>query len=159
MLVRKELDATLLYLSDRNLVDRSRVDISKVPEIQPLFPDREAEGRRYFKKTGIFPTNHVVALRRSLLESHPWVALNLYTAFVEARNELMRTRDEMLQPYFELGLLEEKARGVLADDPIPYGLKAARPMLETITQYLHEQGLTPRRVELEEVFAASTLDL
>jgi 4,5-dihydroxyphthalate decarboxylase len=87
------------------------------------------------------------------------VALNLYTAFVEARNELMRTRDEMLQPYFELGLLEEKARGVLADDPIPYGLKAARPMLETITQYLHEQGLTPRRVELEEVFAASTLDL
>jgi 4,5-dihydroxyphthalate decarboxylase len=159
MLVRKELDATLLYLTDKNLVDRSRIDISKYPEIQPLFPDRDAEARRYYKKTGIYPTNHLVAVRRSLLESHPWIALNLYTAFVEAKNELIRTRDTMLEQYYELGLLEEKTRDVLAGDPTAYGLKAARPVLETIAQYLHEQGLTDRRVGLEEVFAESTLDL
>jgi 4,5-dihydroxyphthalate decarboxylase len=40
-----------------------------------------------------------------------------------------------------------------------YGVKANRNVLETITQYVHEQGLTARRVGLEELFAPSTLDL
>ena len=34
-----------------------------------------------------------------------------------------------------------------------------RKVLETITQYVHEQGLSARRVGLEELFAASTLEL
>jgi 4,5-dihydroxyphthalate decarboxylase len=42
---------------------------------------------------------------------------------------------------------------------MPYGLKAARPVLETVTQYVHEQGLCERRVGLEEIFAPTTLDL
>jgi 4,5-dihydroxyphthalate decarboxylase len=42
---------------------------------------------------------------------------------------------------------------------MPYGLKAARPVLETVTQYVHEQGLCERRVALEEIFAPNTLDL
>src|SRR5262245_57913513 len=44
MLVRGELDATLLYLTDRNLVDRSRVDLSTVAGVRPLFPDPDDEG-------------------------------------------------------------------------------------------------------------------
>jgi 4,5-dihydroxyphthalate decarboxylase len=157
MLVRGELDATLLYLAEKNLVDRSTVDLSGV--VRPLFPDAEAETRRYYAKTGIYPTNHVVAMRRELLESHPWVALNLYTAFLEAKRELLQTRDDMLTPYFELGLLGSETKDVLRNDPTAYGLRAGRTMLETIAQYLEEQGLTPRRVGLDEVFAPSTLDL
>src|SRR5262249_38720181 len=81
MLIKGELDATLLYFGRRNLVDRSSVDYTSDPRIQPLF-DPAVEGPRYFGKTGLFPINHTVVARRSLLEKHPWLALNLFSAFV-----------------------------------------------------------------------------
>jgi 4,5-dihydroxyphthalate decarboxylase len=57
-------------------------------------------------------------------------------------------------------LLDESANRTLADhDPLAYGFKASRAVLETIAQYVHEQGLSARRVELKEIFAASTLDV
>ena len=159
MLVNGELDATLLYLTHRNLVDRSRIDLSAHPRIRPLFPDRDAEARRYYGKTGLYQINHTVVVRRSLLQRHPWVALNLFSAFATARAEVAAQAGEYLQPYFSAGLIGDDAKRALASDPMPYGIKAARPVLETIAQYVHEQGLTNRRVALEEMFAPSTLDL
>ena len=159
MLVRGELDATLLYLTDRNLVDRSRIDLSADARVRPLFADRTAEGRRYYAKTGIYPINHTVVVRRALLELHPWIALNLYSGFAAARERLARQADAFLAPYLATGVLGDEAKRALARDPMGYGVKAARPVLETIAQYVHEQGLTERRVALDEIFAPSTMDL
>jgi 4,5-dihydroxyphthalate decarboxylase len=159
MLVNGELDATLLYLTGRNLVDRSRLDLSAHPRVRPMFPDRAAEGRRYYAKTGIYPINHTVVVRRSLLERHPWVALNLYSAFAAAKNEVARQGELYLSNYFTTGLLGDEVRRALATDPMTYGVKGAGKVLETIAQYVHEQGLTARRVDLAEVFAPSTMDL
>jgi 4,5-dihydroxyphthalate decarboxylase len=159
MLVRGELDATLLYLANRNLVDRSRIDLSADPRVRPLFPDRAAEGRRYFAKTGIYPINHTVVVRRALLERHPWIALNLYSAFAAAKDRLARQANNFLAPFFSTGMLGDEARRALAGDPMGYGVKAARPVLETIAQYVHEQGLTDRRVGIDEIYAPSTMDL
>src|SRR5262245_36649415 len=159
MLVGGGLDATLLYLTHRNLVDRSRIDLTNDPRVRPLFPDRAAEARRYYAKTNLFPINHTVVVRRTLLERHPWVALNLFSAFVAAKAQLAGVGHDYLAPFFATGLLSDDVRRTLAGDPMPYGVKAARPVLETIAQYVHEQGLTDRRVRLEEIFAASTLDL
>ena len=50
-------------------------------------------------------------------------------------------------------------RDMIGDDPFPYGVKANMAMLDTITGYSHEQGLTPRKMKAEELFAAETLDL
>jgi 4,5-dihydroxyphthalate decarboxylase len=62
--------------------------------------------------------------------------------------------------YFEAGLLDGGVKRTLADnDPLAYGFKASRAVLETIAQYVHEQGLSARQVMLEEMFAASTLDV
>jgi 4,5-dihydroxyphthalate decarboxylase len=158
MLVAGELDATLLYLSSRNLVDRSRLDLSADARVRPLF-DRAAEGRRYYAKTGLYPINHAVVVRRSLLEKHPWIALNLFTAFSAARAQVLRQGQAMLKSYGELGLVGEETRRALAQDPMAYGIKATRTVLETIAQYVNEQGLSPRRVALEELFAPSTMDL
>ena len=156
MLVRGELDATLLYLTDANLVDRSRVDVSKVT--RPLF-DREAEGRRYFAKTGLYQINHGVVVRRTLVEQHPWIALNLYAAFTAAKAELTRQAEDKLKPYLACGVIGDEVRQALARDPMGYGIKAARPVLETIADYVFEQGLSERRVRLDELFAPSTMDL
>jgi 4,5-dihydroxyphthalate decarboxylase len=158
MLVRGELDATLLYLTQHNLVDRSRIDFSADTRVRPLF-DREAEGRRYYAKTGLYPINHTVVVRRSLIEQHPWIALNLFSAFTAARAEVMRSGNAMLRPYFATGLIGDETKRALANDPMAYGVKAARKVLETIAQYVHEQGLTARRVGIEELFAPNMMDL
>ena len=159
MLADGSLDATIIYLTDKNLVDRSRSDLSKSAAIRSLFPDPVAEGRRYFAKTGIFPINHTVVVRRTLLEQHPWIALNLYKAFVTVKEQLAAARASDLEPWTTTGLLGNDTTAALGKDPLAYGIRAARPVLETIARYLHEQGLTEQRVRIEDVFAKSTLDL
>jgi 4,5-dihydroxyphthalate decarboxylase len=159
MLMDGRLDATLLYLTDNNLVDRSRITLEGNPEFRLLFPDPTAEGRRYYQKTGIFPINHGMVVRRSIYEQNPWVVLNIFNAFRKAKDDVAaRTRD-MVATHFDLGLLPVDAKKALATDTYPYGVKSNKLVLETVTEYSHEQGLTPRKVSLDEVFAPSTLDL
>jgi 4,5-dihydroxyphthalate decarboxylase len=50
-------------------------------------------------------------------------------------------------------------RELFGNDPYPYGVKANRKMLETLIDFSHEQGLTSKKMKVEELFAASTLDL
>jgi 4,5-dihydroxyphthalate decarboxylase len=158
MLADGSLDATIIYLTDKNLIDRSRTELSSA-QIRPLFPDPTAEGRRYFAKTGIFPINHTLVVRKSLYEKHPWVALNLYKAFVTVKEQLAADRAADLEPWLTTGLLGDDTTAALKRDPLAYGIRAARPVLETISRYLHEQGLTDRRIQIEDIFAKSTLDL
>lgn len=159
MLVSGELDATLLYLNNRNLVDRSTVDLEAADFIEPLFRDRLAETTRYFKKTGIYPINHTVVIKRTLYEQHPWIALNLFHAFMAAKKEVERESAENLQSYFETGLVNVAGRDVLSEDPKAYGIRASRKVLETIARYVYEQGLSSRQVAVDELFASSTLDI
>jgi 4,5-dihydroxyphthalate decarboxylase len=159
MLTRGELDATLLYLTNPNLVDRSRIDLAADKRIRTLFPDRGAEGRRYYAKTGLYPINHTVVVRRTLLEQHPWIALNLYAAFASARAAVLRAGGTALASHFETGVLGDDVRRAVATDPMAYGVKATRKVLETIADYVHAQGLAERRVKIEELFAPQTLDL
>jgi 4,5-dihydroxyphthalate decarboxylase len=157
MLVNGTLDATLLYLTNRNLVDRSTVDLSQVDVIGPLFPDKRAEMARYFAKTGIYPINHAVVIKRELYERHPWLALNLYHVFLAAKKHVEQESAETMQSYFDTGLVDPAGEHGLKCDPKAYGMKASRSVIETIAQYVFEQGLTDRKVEVEELFAPSTL--
>jgi 4,5-dihydroxyphthalate decarboxylase len=159
MLSDGRLDATLLYLTDNNLVDRSRIRLEGNSAFRQLFPDPPAEGRRYYQKTGIFPINHGMVVRRSIHEKHPWVALNLFNAFRLAKERVNTRMRELAATHFELGLLGSEARQALAVDAYPYGMKSNRKVLETVADYSYEQGLTPRRMQLDEIFATSTLDL
>ena len=159
MLMDGRLDATLLYLTDNNLVDRSRITLEGNPKFRLLFPDPTAEGRRYYQKTGIFPINHGMVVRRSIYEQNPWVVLNIFNAFRKAKDDVAaRTRD-LAATHIDLGLLPADAKKALTTDTYPYGVKSNKLVLETVTEYSHEQGLTPRKVSLEEVFAPSTMDL
>ncbi len=159
MMLAKELDATLLYITDPNLVDRARIDLYNHPDMRRLFPDPLAEGHRFYNKTGIFPINHGMVVRRSLLEQHPWIALNLFRTFLAAKNSAAAKARELAEPYFITGALSHEARAGLATDPFPYGVQGNRKVLETIASYLHQQGLTPSQVPLDDVFAPSTMGL
>src|ERR1700759_1882627 len=80
MLTRGELDATLLYLTNPNLVDRSRIDLAADKRVRPLFAARAAEGRRSYAKTGLYPINHTVVVRRVLVEPLPGIVLKRASA-------------------------------------------------------------------------------
>ena len=172
MLINGDLDATLLYLTDKNLVDRSRVDLIGSGKVRPLFPNMYGEGRRYHAKTGLYPINHGVVVRRSILEQHPWVALNLFKAFMAAKEMAIQQMTTSLEPYFQTGALGDGMKTEahkdtlgfgfkpqITADPLGYGVKSSRTVLETIAAYVHEQGLTKERVKLEDVFWKSTLEL
>jgi len=157
MMIAGELDATTFYTAPITLFDRSGVDLEHHPRVRTLFRDPVAEGARYFQKTGILPINHCVVVRRSLVERHPWIALNLYQAFLEAKESVLARTRGLTDIYFRLGLLPPEAHAAFAADPYPYGIKANRQVLDTAARYSHEQGLTPRVVSLDELFAPSTL--
>jgi len=159
MLLNDQLDATLLYLTSRNLVDRSTIDLDAHPIIQPLFPDPRAEGRRYFAKTGIYPINHTVVIKREVYEKHPWLALNLFHCFMAAKNEVEHETADTLKDYFDTGLMDPAGASAMKLDPKAYGMKSSRTVVETIARYVHEQGLTDRVVQVEEMFAPSTLEV
>jgi 4,5-dihydroxyphthalate decarboxylase len=157
MLRQGTLDATLLYIQSDNLVDRSTDSVQSFT--RSLFPDPDEEGRRYHAKTGVYPINHTVVVRTELLERHPWLALNLYSAFVAAREDIHQVRRSTATSLFETGLLDKATMKALGQDPAPYGMKASRRELELIAQYLQEQGLVDAAISLDQVFWRSTLDL
>jgi 4,5-dihydroxyphthalate decarboxylase len=159
MMMEGKLDATLLYIADNNLVDRSRISFTNNPKVRPLFPSATAEGRRYFQQAGIFPVNHGMVVRREIYEKHPWVALNLFNAFRIAKDQVTARARELVATHAELGVVPEGTMAGLREDLYPYGVKSNRQLLDTICQYSYEQGLTPRLLTPEEVFAPSTLDL
>jgi 4,5-dihydroxyphthalate decarboxylase len=159
MLLSGELDATLLYLSDPNLVDRSRADLSSAKNIRPLFSNPQAEAHRYFAKTGIYPINHCFVVRKSIVERDPSIPLRLYESFLEAKSVGNRRRESLLEPLLATGAVDQATHAAISADVMAYGVNGARTVLDTVTRFIHEQGLTPRRVGLDELFAADTLEL
>lgn len=155
MILAGEIDAIVHYISNRNLVDRSRADFTNHPEVRPLFADPVAEGVRYWKKTGLLPINHGMVVKREIAEKHPWVVLNILKAFDEANAIAERERMEHAQYHVATGLVSETS---LRTPLVRHGVKANRLVLETAAQYSQEQGLTPRRVKLEELFAPSAME-
>lgn len=160
ILLTGKIDASLLYLNEVNLVDRSRVDLRSRSEVRTLFKDPAAEGIRYYKKTGFYPINHCVVFKREVAaDKYPCAVLNVFKAFDEAKNLVRDQGRTAASVYFELGLLSPEQKRALDTDPFAYGLKANRKVLEAIMQFSFEQGLTPRLLKLEEVFHPATLDL
>jgi 4,5-dihydroxyphthalate decarboxylase len=158
MMLSGEVDAVIHYIVNANLVDRSTADLWTHPDIRPLFPDPVAEGVRYYRKTGLLPINHGMVIRRGLFERHPWAVLNLLKAFERANEIAERERLEHAAYHIATGLVPAEAAHGLRTTLVRHGVKANRKVLETAAEYSLEQGLTPRRVGVEEVFAPSTLE-
>ncbi len=165
MLVHNELDVAAIGSPWRhmpNVIGRSHRpgvggDWSK---IKLLFSDRMAEGRRFFRRWGFLPVNHAYTIRGDVYKQYPWVAFNLYTAFVRAKesfnNKLLDSIPTAL--FFGREYLQ-MTRELFGDDPFPYGVKANRKMLETLIDFSCEQGLTSKKAKVAELFAESTLEL
>ena len=147
MLAEGELDAVL----HSSLI---KPFMRKDPRVARLFPDYKQEEMAYYRKTGIFPIMHVTAIRQELAERHPWVAINMFHAFEEAKAIAMRRMENpRIVPLAWYREAWEEQEQILGRDPWEYGLtERNRHNLETLVGYSHEQGLIKRPIPLEELF-------
>jgi 4,5-dihydroxyphthalate decarboxylase len=142
MLERGELDALVSVMIPRNLGRGVR---------RLLRNPREVEAD-YHRRTGIFPIMHTVALKRSVYEKNPWLAVSLYKAFCRSRDLAYRWLYDTDALAVGLPWLIdelERAREVAWD----YSIEGSRPTLEALVRHLDEQQLTRRPMKVEELFA------
>lgn len=126
------------------------------PQVDRLFTDTIAEAEQYYRKTKIFPIMHVLGVRRSLAEQHPWLPGALLKAFSEAKDfsdNLLKdtSATKVTMPFVEDNLA--RVRRLMGKDFWSYGLGSDnRNTLETFLDYHYAQGLSPRRVSVDELF-------
>jgi 4,5-dihydroxyphthalate decarboxylase len=128
--------------------------------VERLFPDYESVEEAYFKKTGIFPIMHVIVIKSQVLERHPWLAMNFYKAFEEAkRRSIERLSDITVSaaPFAWLAPYAERMQCLFGNDFWPYGLEKNRVTLQAFVDFAFEQGVCHRRLALEELFAEQAL--
>jgi 4,5-dihydroxyphthalate decarboxylase len=121
-----------------------------------LFPDYKAEEIAYFKKTGIFPIMHVLGVKQEIVDRHPWVPINMFHAFQEAKAIAMaRMANPRIVPLAWYREAWEEQEAILGPDPWEYGLtERNRHTIETLAGYSHEQGLTKRRLGADDLFVS-----
>ncbi|MGE0714508.1 MAG: ABC transporter substrate-binding protein [Alphaproteobacteria bacterium] len=127
-----------------------------------LFPDHRAAEEAYFRKHGHFPLMHAVGIRRDLHARHPWLAASLMKAFVEAKEIAfadMRQTNYMRASLPWLAADVARVQAVLGADYWRYGVAESRGELEAMARYALTDGLAPRLVAPEELFAASTIGM
>lgn len=129
--------------------------------VRRLFPDPVPVEQDYFRRTKIFPIMHIVVLRRDLYRSSPWVAQSLFKAFEASRaiaaENLRETAALKTMLPWQMSAVDETRRH-MGDDWWPYGLAANRHVLETFVRYHHDQGLSKRQLQPDELFAPETLE-
>lgn len=129
-----------------------------------LFPDFEAAERAYHAKTGFFPIMHLIGVRKTLAEAHPWLPRALYDAFLAAKDAALdRLRkiwlgnaNRLSFPWLNAGM--ERTIAAMGDDYWRYGVSANRAELDAVCRYSVEQYLAARKVAVEELFHPSVMD-
>ncbi len=129
------------------------------PGVQRLIPNHREVEVAYYKRTGIFPLMHTVVIKKRLLDSHPWIAVNLLSAFRQAKAMCYeRAGDPRRYPFAWIVELREEQRALLGDDPWPFALEPNRVAIETFARYATEQGILSSQPKIEELFFPPSLD-
>ncbi len=134
--------------------------LSQRPTMRRLFQDVRATEEAYFQRTAIFPIMHLLVVRRSVLQSDPNLARNLYDAFNEAKALALSRLYDADALYATLPWLIpelERVQALMGYDFWPYGLSKNHHVLKTFLSYLHEQQLLQRPVSVDDLFASATL--
>lgn len=127
-----------------------------VPNVARLWPDFGAAEEDYYRRTGLFPIMHLVGIRRSLVEAHPWLAPNVLKAFTRGKDIALEEIEDVGISRASLPLLPAdvaRAKALMGPDFWPYGFEANRKAIEAMLRWSKEQGLSHRPVAPEELFA------
>jgi 4,5-dihydroxyphthalate decarboxylase len=117
-----------------------------------LIPEFQNLERRYFRETGFYPTQHVLLMKREAWTRNPRLASNLMEAFQEC--ETLFTRAQRLFPYDSPWMIEEveDTELLMGPDYHIHGLARNHAVVDAFCEAAFEDGLTSRRVTVEEYF-------
>ena len=131
------------------------------PNIGWLFPDPVAVAKDYYKRTGLFPIMHVVGVRRELAERHSWLPGAVLKAFEQAKDAALTKLSDTSSTKVTLPFVEEAlrdARALMGEDFWSYGIGNNRKTLDYFLDQHHAQGLSSRRVSVDEMFHPGTYE-
>lgn len=153
-----EIDALISADVPRCVLDGS-------PRVRRLFDDDIDTERDYYRRTGIFPAMHTVAVRRELAAESPDLVRAVYDGFCRSRDaaadqyrhgRIFNNMDHVMVPWFSRLLDEDQA--LLGNAWFPYGVDANQTMIDTALRYHYEQGLSSRRLTSADIFVPELLD-
>ena len=128
------------------------------PRVRRLFEDFKVAEVDYYRRTGVHPIMHCAVARADVYRRAPWALRSFYRALCEAKALAL----ENIQDYGALSAsvpllpaVMEETRAIFGEDFWPYGMESNRKTLEKLVLYAHQQGLTPRRLQVEELFGES----
>ncbi len=132
------------------------------PQVGWLFPDPRGAAIENYRRTGNFPIMHLIGVRKTLAERHPWLPAAVLKAFdrsksIAFRNLADTSASKVMLPFVDQQLRD--ARELMGPDFWPYGVDANRACLEYFLQQHHKQGLSERQVAVSELFHPSTLEV
>jgi 4,5-dihydroxyphthalate decarboxylase len=121
------------------------------PDVKPLIPNAPEAGFTALRERGLYPINHTVVIKNEVLASHPGIARDLFDAFDATKRGYVErlTRGDIADKDDEFF----KSVMVVTGDPLPYGVEPNRKMLDAVITHAVEQGIIPRRVAVDELFA------
>lgn len=117
------------------------------PDLFPNVAQLEAD---WYHRTGIYPMHGTIVVKESVIKAHPWVAKSLFDAFSRAKNDWLAQLDQVPDNAADRKYAE--LRKIVGHDPLPYGIDANLATIEALAETAFQQGLTPRRMAVEEVF-------
>jgi 4,5-dihydroxyphthalate decarboxylase len=118
-----------------------------------LFPDFRSVEKTYFEKTGCYPPQHVIVIRREVWERDPAIGRRLVAAFDECEAKFQASLHEF--PYASPWLIAEaeETDRILGREYHRHGIERNRHALDVFCQGAFDDGQTKRRVTVEEYFS------
>lgn len=131
------------------------------PQVRRLFRDPTAVAQDYYRRTRIFPIMHLVGIRRTLLEQHPWLGGAVLKALEQSKRAALELLADTSATKVTLPFVEEQlqgARELMGEDFWSYGVAANHHVLDKFLEHHHRQGLSSRRIQVEELFHPPTME-
>ncbi|MGA3001578.1 MAG: ABC transporter substrate-binding protein [Acetobacteraceae bacterium] len=129
------------------------------PQVAWLYPDPAAAASAWFRRSRIFPIMHILGVRRTLAEQHPWLPTAAMKAFEQSKSRALAQLAQVAASKVTLPFIDEQlhaARRLMGEDYWSYGLAANRHVLEVFLRRHYAEGLSSRLLSPEELFHPST---
>jgi 4,5-dihydroxyphthalate decarboxylase len=129
------------------------------PQVAWLYPDPAAAAAAWFRRSRIFPIMHILGIRRTLAEQHPWLPAAAMKAFEQSKTRALEQLAQVAASKVTLPFLDEQlhaARQLMGEDYWSYGLAANRHVLEVFLRRHYAEGLSSRLLSPEDLFHPST---
>ena len=131
------------------------------PNIGWLFPDPVDAAGAYYSRTKIFPIMHVLGLKRTVAEAHPYLPAALLKAFTSAKDMAIERLSDSSASKVSLPFVEDRlmhAQQTMGQDYWSYGVGTNKHVIDSFLAAHHAQGLSKRLLTAEDLFYPTTLE-